>query len=166
MVLGRPRKLECMKRTNKTALADRFNELDFHDDALTGLRVHPPHNRNNFTRIDFELRDDSSGSAKVLSFKGCANFRFVVDFDVLADHWHFGNTKSSVAKTDVQQMETFVRSHMSHWRTTYMPSTREDKPIRKKLSSLRSYVLFRVAFFGGTEDVLAKNYKLRLKPRA
>jgi hypothetical protein len=149
-----------MKRTDKNAVADRFNKLDFHDDGLTGLAIHPPRGRNNFTRIDFELRDDSTGSVKVLSFHSCANFRFVVDFDVLADNWYGGNTESSVAKTDVARMRKLVRAHMSHWRTTYMPPMPKDKPVRKKLASLRNFILFRVAFFGGTAEILAKNYRL------
>lgn len=95
----------------------------------------------------------------MLSFHSCANFRFVVDFDVLAYQWFFG-TDGSVAKTDVQRMRRFVRAQMSHWRTTYMPPMPKDEPIRKKMASIRSYILFRVAFFGGTVEVLAKNYRL------
>ena len=49
---------------------------------------------------------------------------------------------------------------MPHWRTTYMPPMTKDKPVRKKLASLRSYILFRVAFFGGTAEILAKHYNL------
>jgi hypothetical protein len=84
-----------------------------------------------------------------------------MDFDVLADNWYGGNTESSIAKTDVARMRKFVRAQMSHWRTAYMPPTPMDKPIRTKLASLRSFLLFRVAFFGGTAEILAKNYRLR-----
>ncbi len=96
----------------------------------------------------------------MLSFHSCANFRFVMDFDVLADNWYFGNIAASVAKTDVKRISKFVRVQMSHWRTAYMPPLQKDKPVRRKLASLRSYILFRVAFFGGTAEVLAKNYRL------
>jgi hypothetical protein len=154
-----------MRRTNKDVVADRFSKLDFHDDGLTSLRIHPPQSQNNFTRIEFEFQDDSTDSPKVLSFHSCANFRFVMDFDVLADNWHFGNTEASVAKTEVARMRKFVKAQMSHWRTTYMPPTPKDKPIRKKLESIRSYILFRVAFFGGTAEVLAKNYRLSVAKR-
>jgi hypothetical protein len=41
-----------------------------------------------------------------------------------------------------------------------MPPLPENKPIKKKLESIRSHVWFRVAFFGGTAEILAKNYKL------
>jgi hypothetical protein len=148
-----------MKRTNKHAVASKFNKLDLHDDGLSALRVHPPRGRSNFSRIDFEFQDDSTDSLKVLSFHSCANFRFVMDFDVLADNWHFGNTEACVAKTDLRRMTKFVRAQMSHWRTTYMPPMPRNKPIRKKLASIRSYILFRVAFFGGTAEVLAKSYR-------
>jgi hypothetical protein len=149
-----------MKRVNKVAIAGRFNRLDLHDDAFTSLKIYPPRSLSNFTRVDFEFQDDSTGAVKVLSFRSCANFRFIMDFDVLASNWHFGNTEACVAKTEVSRMKKFVRAQQSHWRTTYMPPMPKDKPIRKKLESIRSYVWFRVAFFGGTAEVLAKNYTL------
>jgi len=148
-----------MKRANKDAVADRFNRLSFHDDALLSVNIHAPRRRNNFTKIDFKFQDDATEAVKTLSFHTCANFRFVMDFDVLAYTWFFG-TEGSVAKTDVQRMRKFVRAQMSHWRTTYMPPMPKDKPIRKKMASIRSYILFRVTFFGGTVEALAKNYKL------
>ena len=152
-------KLERVKRANKRALAEKFNKLDLHDDGLRAIKIYPPRKRSNFTRIDFEFQDDSTGSRKALSFHSCANIRFVMDFDVLADNWHLGNTEACVAKTEVRRMKKFVRAQMSHWRTTYMPPMRKNEPIRKKFASIRSYVLFRVAFFGGTAEILAKGYK-------
>jgi hypothetical protein len=145
-----------MTRSYKDSLAERFGQLDFHDDGLKSVRIRPPRDRNNFTRIDFELQDDSTGRLKTLSFRSCANFRFVMDFDVVADNWPF-NTRAVAAKTDLS-MRKFVETQKSHWRTTYMPPMPKDKPIRKKLRSIRSYILFRVAFFGGTAEILAKNY--------
>ena len=151
----------CMKQTQKTAVARKFNNLDFHDDALTSVKIYPPRSLSNFTRLDFEFNDDSTGAVKVLSFRSCANFRFIMDFDVLASNWNYGNTETAVAHTDVTRMRTFVRTQMSHWRTTYMPPMSKNEPIKKKLESIRSYVLFHVAFFGGIADILAKNYSLK-----
>jgi hypothetical protein len=148
-----------MKRAHKNVVVERFNRLDFHDDALLSLKINPPRRRNNSTKIDFEFRDDSTGAVKLLSFLTCANFRFVMDFDVLADRWFFG-TAGSAAKADPQRMRRFVKAQVSHWRTAYMPPMPKDKPIRKKLVSIRTYILFQVAFFGGTVEILAKNYKL------
>ena len=154
-------KMPHMNQANKVAIASRFNKLDLHDDAFTSLKVYPPRSSSNFTRVDFEFQDDSTGAVKVLSFRSCANFRFIMDSDVLASNWHFGNTKACKARTDVSRMKKFVRAQQIHWRTTYMPPMPENMPIRKKLASIRSYVWFRVAFTGGTAEVLAKNYRLK-----
>jgi len=150
-----------MKRGSKQALIAKFNKLDFHDDVLTGLTVRPPRTRSNFTRIDFEFLDHSTRSGKILSFYSCANFRFVADFDVLADNLNAGNTWASAAKGDVTRMKKFVMTQQSHWRTVYMPPMPKDKPIRRKLRSIKGYILFRLSFFGGTAEVLSKNYRLR-----
>ena len=146
-----------MKRANK--LAARFNKLDFHDDALLSVHIRLPRVRNNFTRIDFEFRDDSTQAIKMLSFHNCANIRFVMDFDVLADAWFFG-TEGTGVKTSVQLTRKFVRAQMSHWRTSYMPPLPKEKPIKKKLRLMGNYILFQVRFFGGTVEILAKTYKL------
>jgi hypothetical protein len=149
-----------MKQSYKGSLADSFCKLDVHDDALSGFRIQTPRSRKNLTRIDLEFLDDSTGSKKVLSFRTCANLRFVMDFDVLADNWHFGNTELCLARTDVKRLRQFVKAQMSHWRTVYMPPAPKNQPIRKKLMDIQSYALFRVEFFGGTLEVLAKGYKL------
>jgi hypothetical protein len=108
-----------MNRANNDAVAARFNKMDFHDDALKALKLHPPSSRSNSTRIDFELQGDSTSSVNVLSFHGCANFRFAMDFDVLADNWPF-NTESAVARTDATRMRKVVKVQMAHWRTTFI----------------------------------------------
>lgn len=136
--------------------------MNFHDDVLTFVRVHPPTSRpKNITRIEFGFLDDATHKMKILLFHQCANIRFIMDFDVLADQCVFG-TDASVAQVDVSRMRKFVLSQRSHWRVEYMPPMPEDKPIRRKLKSIRSYVLFKVAFFGGTAEVLAKNFTLKI----
>jgi hypothetical protein len=120
-----------MRRANKNVVVERFNKLDFHDDALLSLNIHPPRRRSNSAKIDFEFRDDATGDVKMLSFFACANFRFIMDFDVLPDHWFFG-TAGSAAKADPQRMRRFVRAQISHWRTAYMPPMPKDKPIKEK----------------------------------
>jgi hypothetical protein len=49
---------------------------------------------------------------------------------------------------------------MPHWNVKYMPPLPKDKPIRKKLSSLSSYRLFKITFFGGAAEILAKKVVL------
>ncbi len=136
--------------------------MNFHDDNLTSVTVHAPQSGKNRTRIDFRLRDDSTDREKLLSFLDCANIRYVMDFDVLADNW-FAQTKTAIAKVNADQMKKLVRSQTVHWRTKYMPPQAKDKPVREKLSILGRYILFKVEFFGGTAEILARNYKLSLK---
>lgn len=150
-----------MKRSTKDAVVNNFNKLDFHDDGLLGIKILPPHAPNDLGQINFEFKDDSTGSTKLLSFHRCANFRFNADFNVLADNWHFGNTEAFVAKNEIRQMRKFVLAQMPQWRTTYMPPQPKNKPIKKKLRNIRSYVLFRVAYFGGTAEILAEYYRLK-----
>ena len=147
-----------MKRSNQEAVVNNFSKLDFHDDGLLSIKILPSRAPNTLAQIRFEFKDDSTGATKLLSFDACANFRFNADFDVLADNWRPGNTKASIAKTDIERMKEFV---LVHWRTTYMPPQPKNKTIKKKLRNIRNYILFRIAFFGGTAEILAKNYQLK-----
>lgn len=149
-----------MKKNKKGGLVEKFNSLDFHDDGLKSVKIHPLNKRASSPSIDLEFRDDATGATKLLSFRGCGNLRYVMDFDVLAANW-FAQTEKGAAISDTGRMQKFVRAQIPHWHVTYMPPSPKDKPIRKKLSSLRNYALFRVTFFGGTVEVLAKSFTLR-----
>lgn len=151
-----------MKQRNTKSVASRFNELSFHDDNLASVTVHVLQSKKNHARIDFKLRDDSTNREKLLSFFDCANIRYVMDFDVLADNW-FAQTDTSIAKINGDQMKKFVRSQTAHWHVRYMPPQTKDKPVRKKLSTIGNYIFFKVMFFGGTAEILAKDYKLSHK---
>jgi len=136
-----------MNRLNKVAVACRFNILDLHDDALIALKICPPRSRGHSTRIDFELQDDATGAHKVLSFLGCANFRFIVDFDVLADNWPF-NTKACTTKTNSRVIRKFVRAQMTHWRTTYMPPMPKTSQSEKSSNQFAATFCFESRFSG------------------
>ena len=134
-----------------------FSRLDFHDDNLTSVNISLSRGKKNATRIDFYLRDDSTGSTKILSFRGCANIRYIMDFDVVAANW-FAQTKTTTSNDDPTQMKRFIAAKKRHWRVKYMPPMPSDLPVREKLSSIRFYRLFRIAFFGGTAEVLARSF--------
>jgi hypothetical protein len=149
-----------MQKTSAYNVSQKFNELDFHDDGLVSIKICPLHTKTNSTNIDLQFLDDSTGFSKLLSFRGCANLRYIMDFDVLANNW-FAQTQRATSIRDVKRMETFVLAQMPHWRVKYMAPSPNNKPIRKKLLSLERYVLFRVIFFGGTLEVLAKDFALK-----
>jgi hypothetical protein len=149
-----------MKRNDKDAVARRFSNLDLHDDNLVSVKVVAPLKNTDSAKIDFEFRDDTTGRKKLLSLSGCANLRWLMDFDVLASNW-FAQTEKAISSTDVNKMRKLVLAQVAHWHVRYMPPSPKDKPIRKKLSSIRKFVLFRVNFFGGTIEVLAKKFNLK-----
>jgi hypothetical protein len=146
-----------MKSSRGARLAAKFARLDLHDDNLTSITIDPPHKKTGTATIHIELSHDGTGARKLLSFRRCANLRMNMDFDVLADNW-FAQTKGALASSKSNQLRKFVQGQRRHWGTEYMPPSPSNKPTRKKLASLKSYSLFRVRFFGGTIEVLAKEF--------
>jgi hypothetical protein len=151
--------LTGMMKTGGRSFGARFSKLDFHDDNLVAVRISPPRKRASSTQIDFQFEDDSTGAMKLVSFHRCANLRYIMDFDVLAANW-FAQTKRFAAEADVNRVKSFVRAQMAHWHVEYMPPMPKDKPIIKKLAAIRSYHLFRIEFFGGTAEILAKSFSV------
>lgn len=148
------------KPVHERGSAARFGKLDFHDDSLKFVRIHPGVKRGVGGRVDFSFADYTTKKAKSISFRECANLRCILDFDVLADNW-FAQTEGVDCINDAKRMEKFVRAQVAHWHVRYMPPTPKDRPIRRKIASIRRYHLFRVRFFGGTFEVLAKRYLVR-----
>ena len=151
-----------MKKRDAASVVRRFNSLDLYDDEIVSLRMEPLNGRKNLTTLIFELIDDRSEKRKWLTFSGCANLRQNIDFDVVADA-SFALMEKVSALRDVRRMEKFVKAHKKHWRTIYMPPSPPNLPIRRKLASIRSYVLFKVTFHGGTIEILAKSFLLSQK---
>ena len=149
-----------MKNGKMVRIAEEFSRLSFHDDGLASVEIYQLNKRRNAARVDLNFRDYATGATKILSFRDCGNIRNVMDFDVLADNW-FAQTEKAVSTKDVGRMQKFVRRQMRHWHVTYMPPSSNVKPIRKKLSSIKKYVLFKVTFFGGTIEVLARSFTLK-----
>lgn len=138
----------------------RFNQVDLHDDNLLSVTVRPPLTKTGSATIDFRFRDYGTSKTKVLSFLGCGNLRMLMDFDTLAANW-FAQTEDVSSQVDSTRMRKFVRAQRTHWHVRYMPPTSPNKPIRGKLSRIGSYCLFKVTFFGGTAEILAKNFALK-----
>jgi hypothetical protein len=149
-----------MRITSNDRFIKRFNKLDFHDDNLRLVTFLPPRTRHSSATIVLEFEDDATGAKKLLSFHNCGNLRFVMDFDVLANNW-FAQTRGAGAIADIPKMKKFVTTQKMHWRTIYMPPQPSDRPIRKKLRRIRSYRLFKIRFFGGTLEILARSFKLK-----
>ena len=150
-----------MRRANKATSA--AGTLDLHDDNLLSVEIYPPRTRTSAAEIILRLCDDATKEEKTLLFRGCANMRYIMDFDVLADNW-FAQTKGLYYQDDANTVKRFVDRQKSHWNVKYMPPSPNDKPIRKKLSSLPAYRLFRIKFYGGVVEILSRGLKLGAPP--
>ena len=139
--------------------AESFCELNFHDDTLIDLRVLPQHREEGMKSVvEIQLHQYSQDKMRIIQFFGCTNLRVAMDFDVLADNLS-PNTSSVDAHTDLNQMRNLIQSQEKDLDVNYRGSSRS--PITTKLAELGELVFFRVQFFGGAIDVIARQYEIK-----
>ena len=145
-------------KKHKAEVSQAFKRMSFHDDNLISVRISPSRKRVNRTGIEFQFEDDSSKKMKTLVFLECANIRYLMDFDVMTDNG-FAQTNYVSVRTEIDPIRRFVLKQMSVWHVRYLPKKRKYTPVREKLRQIREYILFRIEFFGGVAEVLAKDYR-------
>jgi hypothetical protein len=82
-----------------------------------------------------------------------------MDFDILADNLP-PNTSCVDAHTDPQFLSGLMQSQEKDWDVNYAGTS--TSPLAKKLAALDKLVFFRVQFFGGVIEVVARAYQLNL----
>ena len=142
-------------------IAASFRELDFHDDTFIDIRVVPSQLRGETAQslVEIQLLHHSEKKLRYIRFSGCANLRVAMDFDVLA-HNLPPNTSRVEANTNLNQMRDLIRSQKKDWDVTYAPGV--ESPVTMKLAATEGLVAFRVQFFGGVVDVIARNYQVEV----
>jgi hypothetical protein len=147
------------------ATAESFRHLDFHDDTLVEVRVLPAGFRGEGTRsvVEIQLHRGSETQRRVIRFSGCANLRVAMDFDVLAGNLP-PNTSRVDAHTDPTRMQALMQSQTKDWDVNYAGTS--TSPLTEKLASLDELVFFRVQFFGGAVDVIAREYQVETASEA
>jgi hypothetical protein len=80
-----------------------------------------------------------------------------MDFDVLAQNLPH-NTSRGEAHTNLNQIRDLIHSQKKDWDLTYAPGV--ESPLTKKLAAMGELVAFRLQFFGGVVDVVARNYQV------
>ena len=141
-------------------LAKSFRELDFHDDTFIDLRVLPSQLRGEGVQslVEIQLLHHSEKKLRHIRFFGCANLRVAMDFDVLAQNLP-PNTSRVEAHANLNHMRELIRSQKNDWDITYAPGV--ESPLTSKLAAMDDFVAFRVQFFGGVVDVIARNYEVQ-----
>lgn len=152
-----------MLKSHKQTVLERFNNLNLHDQDFLSCKINPPRTGKNATSICFEFQDSMS-KVSVLTFRDCANIRYVMDFDVLASNW-FAQTKQVKANCDAKKMKKFIESQMRHWHVRYMPPSSVHEPVKRKLRTIKRYTLFKIYFFGGVVEILARSFVISKKKK-
>jgi hypothetical protein len=141
-------------------IAASFRELDFNDDTFIDLRVLPSQLRGEGVQsvVEIQLLHYSEKKLRYIRFFGCANLRVAMDFDVLAQNLP-PNTSRLEAHANLNQMRDLIRSQKKDWDITYAPGV--ESPLTSKLAAMDDLISFRVQFFGGVVDVIARNYEVQ-----
>ena len=140
-------------------IAESFRDLNFHDYTLIDVRILP----SQFPRqgmksvVQIQLRQNSESKPTVIQFSGCANLRVAMDFDVLAGNLD-PNTSDVDAHTDPRLIQELMESQEADWNVGY--GSRANSPLKGKLAALDEFVFFRVQFFGGAIDVIARDFRV------
>jgi hypothetical protein len=143
-----------MRTTQTTAAC--FRDLDFHDDTFVGLSILPAqaHGDISGSVIEISLSSHQNQVKRVLQFIGCANLRVALDFDVLASNLP-PNTSGVDAHVDENLMREFMQSQKHDWGVGY---GKMRSPLNAKLDAIDALVYFRIQFFGGVVEILAKEF--------
>jgi hypothetical protein len=143
--------------------AEAFRNLDFHDDSLIEVRILPAMHRGQGVRstVEIHLQQYSEKKPRIVRFSGCANVRAAIDFDVLAHNFP-PNTSRVEAETSLGRIRNLVESQKQDWDVQYAGTG--GSPLSKKLASLKELVFFRVQFFGGALEVVARDYRVECGP--
>ena len=80
-----------------------------------------------------------------------------MDFDVLVDNCP-PNTSRVDAHTDLNRMRSLMESQQQDWDVNY--SRGVSSPLDWKLAAVDELAFFRVQFFGGAVDLLARKYEI------
>jgi hypothetical protein len=137
-------------------IADRFRDLHFHDDTFVGMSVLPAQIRGDVAGsvIEIRLSPYHSESKRVLQFIGCANLRVAFDFDILASNLP-PNTSRGEAHVDTNLMRELMESQKRDWDVGY---GKGRSPLDDKLEVMDELVCFRLQFFGGVVEVIAREF--------
>ena len=86
------------------------------------------------------------------------NVSFTGDFDVLLDNAQAGNTSHTKVKTETEYILKTIDQQRQKWNVSYS-GTRD--PLERKTKNIQKYMAFKVFFFGGSLEVVARNYKIK-----
>ena len=145
-----------------TEIADKFNQIDVHDDTVEGFTFHPAEKRGAKAKVEVTIFRHWLGTRRVLTFTDCRNLDLVVDGDVLRGNAP-NNTAVVEATADAGEIVAVMRRHRRSWNVSYEKTI---DPMPGKLAAAGSSVLFRVRLFGGVLVVVARSFTVKRLPKS
>jgi hypothetical protein len=140
------------------AIALSFRDLDFHDNTFIDMKVIPTQSPGDNTGSIIEVQLLQYPEKKqLLRFIGCTNLKVGIDFDVLASNLP-PNTSRVDAHTDKNLMAVLMYSQERNWDVGY--GMGRNSPLDRKLNLIDELVCFRVQFFGGLVEIIARQYQV------
>ncbi len=133
-----------------------FEEIDFHDDTVVSISVEPSENLSD-DKILVELDRHWENRTRFVEFQECGNVSIHIDFDVLRDNAP-NNTVGADIERNKKDLVKTVSSFRPNWNVGYEEGMEE--PINSKLKEIDNYSLFKLLFFGGVLEVLAKKFSV------
>ena len=140
--------------TETSEIASAFSEIGIHDDTIESIIIFPAEGRKS-CKVTLTLFRHWENKRRLLQFIDCKNIKFSVDMTILFDNAP-NNTWGTEASASLDETVKLIRLQKKQWNVSYQKSI---DPLPKKLASASKFLLFRVFFFGGILEVVAKSYK-------
>jgi len=151
-----------MAGNDRDSIVGRLQDYDFHDDALLAVRIVPAQNRREKSRVELDLSEYVTDRPRRLVFTGCENIRFDGDFAVLTDN-AFAVVAEVVATPADDAIIALLKDQKPRLNVEYEDedeSPIEERHRQEKLDDPFGLVLFTVVLYGGTLDVVARNFRV------
>ena len=159
-------KVERFERYNFERRESGREAPKFHDNDVRSIKILPPRKKNDPSNIEFLFFDPDESVERLLRVKQCANLRFSMDFDILADNT--SGPKSSAGQTSNVEVsgcreciERVLKQGMADWNVEYPP--RDDTPATYRVYQLQKFILVKVWLCGGTLAIVARDFEIETK---
>jgi hypothetical protein len=159
-------KVEEFEKYNFEPRTSRDPAPRFHDNDVRTIKVTPPAKKNDPAAVELIFFDRNEGVERVLSVKGCANLRFSMDFDILADNTSSptssaGQTSNVELNVCRECLERALKRGIEDWNVEYRAG--RDTPASYRLYRLHEFILVKVWLHGGTLEIVARDIDIETR---
>lgn len=141
----------------------------FHDNDVRSIKIFPPKNKKDPSTVEitfFDPEEGGQGVERLLRIRECANLRFSMDFDILADntlsaHSSAGQTSNVEVSGCKDCIERTLKQGMVDWNVEYR--TGGETPASYRVYRLHEFILVKVWLCGGTLEIVAREVEVETR---